>query len=150
MTFGIIGAPATFQREMNRILFPLIGNCVFNFIDNILIFSKSIEEHIEHIEHIKQVIEIFKENDLEINIEKCHCMQTEVDVLGHRVTTEGLKPSDSMRETIKNWKAPSDVHELRSFLGLVGYYRDFIPNYAQITAPFCKLLRKGVTYEWNE
>ena len=147
MPFGLTGAPATFQREMNRILFPLIGNCVFNFIDDILIFSKSIEEHIEH---IKQVLEIFKENDLKINIEKCHFMQTEVDVLGHRVTTEGLKPIDSKVEAIKNWKAPSDVHDLRSFLGSVGYYRDFIPNYAQITAPICKLPRKGVTYEWNE
>jgi len=85
MPFGLTGAPATFQREMNRILFPLIGKCVFNFIDDILIYSKTVEEHIEH---IKQVLAIFKEHKLKINIEKCHFMQTEVEVLGHKVSVK--------------------------------------------------------------
>ena len=147
MPFGLTGAPATFQREMNRILFPLIGKCVYNFIDDILIYSKTIEEHIEH---INQVLQILKEYALKINIEKCHFMQTEVDVLGHRLTTQGLRPMESKIAAIKAWKPPTDIHELRSFLGAVGYYRDFISSYARISAPLCKLLRKGVAFEWNQ
>jgi len=147
MPFGLTGAPATFQREMNRILFPLIGKCVFNFIDDILIYSKTVEEHIEH---IKQVLAIFKEHKLKINIEKCHFMQTEVEVLGHKVSDQGLSPQDSKIEAIRNWKEPTNVHELRSFLGAIGYYRNFIKNYAKITAPLCKLLRKGIKYKWNQ
>jgi len=122
MPFGLTGAPATFQREMNRILFPLIGKCVYNFIDDILIYSRTEEEHLEH---LKQVLEIFKEHKLKINIEKCSFMQTEVEVLGHKVSSEGLSPLENKVEAIKEWKAPSNIHELRSFLGAIGYYRNF-------------------------
>ena len=146
MPFGLTGAPATFQREMNRILFPFIGKFVFNFIDDILIYSKSIEEHISH---IRQVLEVFRQHKLKINIEKCAFMQTEVEVLGHKASVKGLSPQDSKIKAIKEWVAPVDVHELRSFLGAVGYYRNFIDKYAQISAPLCKLLRKNVKYKWN-
>lgn len=146
MPFGLTGAPATFQREMNRILFPLIGKCVYNFIDDILIYSKTVEEHLVH---IKQVLEIFKEHKLKINIEKCCFMQTEVEVLGHKVTDQGLKPIDEKVKSIREWKAPTNVHELRSFLGAIGYYRKFIDQYAKTSAPLCKLLRKKVQYIWS-
>ena len=126
MPFGLTGAPATFQREMNRILFPFIGKFVFNFIDDILIYSKSIDEHIIH---IRQVLEVFRQHKLKINIEKCAFMQTEVEVLGHKASVEGLSPQDSKIKAIKEWEAPVDVHELRSFLGAVGYYRNFIDKY---------------------
>ena len=132
---------------MNKILFPFIGEFVYVFIDDVLIYSKSIEEHLVH---IKQVLEVFKENKLKINIEKCHFLQTEVDVLGHKLTTKGLSPMESKITAIKKWEAPSSLHELRSFLGAVGYYRDFIPKYAQITSPLCKLLKKNTKYEWNK
>ena len=147
MPFGLTNAPATFQREMNRILFPYIGDFVFNFIDDILIYSKTEEEHLEHLE---KVLAVFKEHKLKINIEKCSFMQTEVEVLGHKVSDKGLSPLDSKIEAIKKWKAPTDIHELRSFLGAIGYYRNFIDKYAQTTAPLCKLLRKNVKYQWNQ
>eukprot|EP00833_Pecoramyces_ruminatium_P001297 jgi/Orpsp1_1/1175329/evm.model.c7180000053428.1 len=147
MPFGLTGAPATFQREMNKILFPLIGECVYNFIDDILIYSKTVEEHIQH---IQEVLKILKENKLNINIEKCRFMKTEVDVLGHRLTNQGLKPQLSKIEAIRNWLTPSNVHELRSFLGAVGYYRNFINQYAQVSFPLCNLLKKGVAYKWTE
>ena len=147
MPFGLTGAPATFQREMNRILFPLIGKCVYNFIDDILIYSRTEEEHLEH---LKQVLEIFKEHKLKINIEKCSFMQTEVEVLGHKVSSEGLSPLENKVEAIKEWKAPSNIHELRSFLGAIGYYRNFIKDFAKVTAPLCTLLRKGIKFEWKK
>jgi len=147
MPFGLTGAPATFQREMNRILFPFIGKFVFNFIDDILIYSRTIEEHVQH---IQQVLAVFKEHKLKINIEKCSFFQSEVEVLGHKVSVDGLSPMDNKIQAIRNWEAPSNVHELRSFLGATGYYRNFIEHYAQITAPLCKLLKKGVVYKWTE
>jgi len=104
---------------MNRILFPLIVKWVFNFIDDIHIYSNTVEKHIEL---IKQVLAIFKEQKLKINIEKCHFIQTDVEDLGHKISTKGLSPQDSKIEAIKAWKEPTNVHELRSFLGAVGYY----------------------------
>jgi len=98
MPFGLTGAPATFQREMNKILFPYIGKFVYNFIDDILIYSRTIEEHIQHIE---QVLKVFKENQLKINIEKCTFMKTEVEVLGHKVSPKGLSPLYSKVEAIR-------------------------------------------------
>jgi len=147
MPFGLTGAPATFQREMNRILFPFIGVFVFNFIDDILIYSKTVEEHIEH---IRQVLQVFHQHKLKINIEKCSFMKTEVEVLGHTVSTKGLSPIDSKVQAIKEMRSPANLHELRSFLGAVGYYRTFIDQFAQITAPIVKLTRKNVKYHWSK
>ena len=74
-------------------------------------------------------------------------MQTEVEVLGHKVSSEGLSPLENKVIAIKEWKAPSNIHELRSFLGAIGYYRNFINDFAKVTAPLCTLLRKGVKFE---
>jgi len=146
MPFGLTGAPATFQREMNMILFPFIGKFVLNFIDDILINSKSIKEHLSH---IRQVLEVFRQHILKINIEKCTFMRTEVEVLGHKASVKCLSPQDSKIKAIKEWVAPVDIHELQSFLGEVVYYRNFIDKYSQIFSPLCKLSRKNVKYKWN-
>ena len=74
-------------------------------------------------------------------------MQTEVEVLGHKISTKGLSSQNSKIEVIKAWKEHTNIHELRSFLGVVGYYRNFINEYAQTSAPLCKLLRKGAKYK---
>jgi len=146
MPFGLTNAPATFLREMNKILFPFIGEFVFNLIEDIFIYSKSLEEHLEH---IAKVLAVFKEHKLKINIEKCSFIQKEIEVLGHKAPAKGLSPLDNKIESIKNWKPPSNLHELRSFLGAIGYYRDFINKYAQITAPLYKLLSKDTEFQWN-
>jgi len=104
----------------------------------------------EHLERIKQVLNIFKEHKLKINIEKCHFFKTEVEVLGHKISTKGLSPMDSKIEAIKKWQAPSNLHELRSFLETIGYYKNFIPNYSKVIVPLCKLLRKYTKYVWKE
>jgi len=123
MPFGLCNAPSTFQREMNRVLFDLIGECVFDFIDDILVYSTSITSHIEH---LKAVFERLRENKLKINLEKCHFASKEVDVLGHSISADGLKPIDNKVSAIVNWTSPSNITELRSFLGAIGYYRKFI------------------------
>jgi len=131
--FGLTGAPSTFKREMKKNLFHFIGKFVYVIIDDILIYSKSIEEHLVH---IKQVLEVFKKNDPKINIKKCLFLQTEDDVLGHKLTTKGLSPMESKVITIKKWEAPLSALELGSFLGTMGYYSDFIPKYSKITSPY--------------
>jgi len=145
MPFGLCNAPATFQQEMNKILFPLIGKSVYNFIDDVLVFSKNKEDHIHDLESV-----FFKKTELKANLEKCYFMKPEVQVLGHQVTAEGLKPQEKKIQAIENWESPKKVHELRSFLGAIGYYRKFIDKFAQLTAPLYQLLRKNVIYKWNK
>jgi len=147
MPFGLTGAPATFQREMNRILFDLLGKCVFVFLDDILIFSNSIDEHVIH---LKQVFEIFRKYKVKINIEKCCFFKEEVEVLGHVVSKNGLKTIKSKVDAVSKWIKPENISELRSFLGSVGYYRKFINNFAMIAAPLYKLLRKNVPFIWED
>jgi len=147
MPFGLTGAPATFQREMNSILIELLGKSVFVFLDDILIFSKSKEEHLTHLE---QVFSIFRKHKVKLNIGKCHFFKEKVEVLGHMVTKDGLTTMESKVEAVKNWNRPSNINEVRSFLGTVGYYRKFIPNFSKLAAPLTILLRKNCSFFWGE
>jgi len=126
-------------REINRILFNLLGKCVFVFLDDILIFSNSIEEHLQH---LKQVFEIFRKYEVKINIGKCCFFKEEVEVLCHVVSKNGLKTIKSKIDSVAKWLKPKDISELRSFLGSVGYYRKFIHNFTVLAAPLYKLLRR--------
>ena len=146
MPFGLTNAPATFQREMNRILLPLIGNCLFVYIDDIVVYSKSVEEHLEH---LKQVFEIFSKYNLSLNLQKCKFFQKSVEVLGHVLTPDGLKTMPSKVQSIALWEPPRDVGELRSFLGLASYYRKFIQNFSMRAEPLFKLLKKNQEYIWT-
>ena len=147
MPFGLTGAPATFQREMNSILLELLGKSVYVFLDDILIFSKNKEEHLAH---LKEVLEIFRKHKIKLNIEKCHFFKEEVEVLGHMVTKDGLTTMESKVEAVKNWTKPNNINEIRSFLGTVGYYRKFIPNFSKLAAPLTVLLRKNCSFKWGE
>ena len=146
MPFGLTNAPATFQREMNRILLPLIGNCLFVYIDDIVVYSKTLEEHLFH---LKQVFEIFSHYNLSLNLQKCKFFQEKVEVLGHVLTPNGLKTVPSKVQSIALWNAPRNVNELRSFLGLASYYRKFIQNFSIIADPLFKLLKKNQKYIWS-
>jgi len=147
MPFGLCNAPATFQREMNRIFFKLIGICVFVYIDNLIVFSTSIEEHLKHLE---QVFSILQNNGLKINLEKCQFFKKEVELLGHILTIDGLKPVPEKIRVIIEWLPPKDISQLRSFLGAVSYYRKFIYKFAEVAQPLFKLLKKNVQFIWNQ
>ena len=147
MPFGLTNAPATFQREMNRIFFPLIGKCMFVYLDDIVIFSSSKEQHLQD---LKEVFKIIREHGLKINLEKCHFFMEEVKVLCHLLTIEGIKPTTAKVEAIKRWKQPTNLTELRSFLGTVSYYRKFIANFSKIAKGLYKLMRKDTVFEWND
>ena len=147
MPFGLCNAPATFQREMNRIFFDLIGKNIFIYIDDVVVFSETPEKHIED---LKEVFTILEKNGLKVNVEKCHFFREEVDLLGHRLTINGIKPIPSKVEVIMRWLPPKNVSELRSFMGAVSYYRKFISSFAMIAYPLFKLLKKGATFFMGE
>ena len=146
MPFRLCNAPATFQREMNRIFFNLIGKCVFIYIDDLVVFSPSYEQHAKD---LAEVFSILKKNGLKLNLEKCHFFQEEVELLGHILSTKGIKPIPEKVKIIANWLPPKDVSKLTSFLGAVGYYRKFIKDFAQIAKPLFKLLKKNTKFEWT-
>jgi len=146
MPFGLTNAPATFQREMNRILMPLIGVCLFVYMDDILVYSPTLEQHLKDLE---KLFKILRDNKFSINIDKCSFCKHSVEVLGHMLTGEGIKPVPSKVLAIMSWDIPKDVSQLRSFLGLISYYRKFIPNFAGFSNCLYKLTSPKVPFVWT-
>jgi hypothetical protein len=140
MAFGLTGAPATFQAEMNRTLAPLLCKCALVFFDDILVYSSSYEEHLQH---LQSVLQLLATNDWKIKLSKCEFAQPSVHYLGHVILAEGVATDESKISAVKEWPIPVDVKQLRNFLGLAGYYRKFIKNYASISQPLTVLLRKN-------
>jgi len=148
MPFGLTNALATFCTLMNDIFREWLDDFVVVYIDDILIYSGSLEEHAEH---LHKVFQRLRENKLYAKLEKCEFGVTKVNFLGHRITQEGLKMDDHKVKVIMDWEPPKLVPTLKSFLRLASYYRKFIKNFAKIATPLTNLLKKSaVTYEWEE
>jgi len=132
---------------MNDIFREWLDDFVIVYIDDILIYSGSLEEHAEH---LRKVFQRLKENKLYVKLEKCKFEVTEVDFLGYRITQEGLKMDDHKVKAILDWEPPKSVPALKSFLGLASYYCKFIKNFAKIAALLTNLLKKSaMTYDWE-
>ncbi|GJZ58737.1 putative reverse transcriptase domain-containing protein [Tanacetum coccineum] len=139
MPFGLTNALAIFMDLMNRVCSPYLDKFVIVFIDDILIYSKTQEEHVEH---LRLVLELLKKEKLYANFSKCEFWLREVQFLGHVINGNGIHVEPSKIEAIKNWKAPRTLTEVRSFLGLVGYYRRFIENFSKIAKSLTILTQK--------
>ena len=147
MPFGFANAPAAFIDLMNRVFHPYLDQFVVVFIDDILVYSKDAQEH-EH--HLRIELQIKKENQLFAMLSKCYFWLKEVSFLGHIVSTEGIRVDPVKIEAVMNWKPPRNVTEVRSFLGLAGYYQRFVQGFSIIASSLTRLLRKGVKLEWDD
>ncbi|KAJ9542437.1 hypothetical protein OSB04_028943 [Centaurea solstitialis] len=147
MPFGLTNAPAVFMDLMNRVCRPYLDKFVIVFIDDILIYSRSKEDH-EH--HLRLILELLKAEQLYAKFSKCEFWIREVHFLGHVVNREGIHVDPAKVEAIKKWEAPKTPTEIRQFLGLAGYYRRFIANFSKIAQPLTALTQKDKKFIWGE
>ncbi|KAF5799660.1 putative nucleotidyltransferase, Ribonuclease H [Helianthus annuus] len=147
MPFGLTNAPAVFMDLMNRVCKPYLDKFVIVFIDDILIYSKSQEEHEQH---LRLILELLRKEQLYAKFSKCDFWLREVHFLGHVVNKDGIHVDPSKVDSIRNWLAPHTPTEIRQFLGLAGYYRRFIKDFSKIAQPLTLLTQKGVTYRWGD
>ncbi|KAD7479676.1 hypothetical protein E3N88_02812 [Mikania micrantha] len=147
MPFGLTNAPAVFMDLMNRVFHDFLDKFVIVFIDDILVYSKSKEDHEEH---LRTVLEILRQKKLYAKFSKCDFWLDKVAFLGHVISAEGIMMDLSKVEAITKWPTPTSVTEIRSFLGLAGYYRRFVEGFSKIVLPLTQLLRKGIKYSWND
>nr|AAL77161.1 Putative polyprotein [Oryza sativa Japonica Group] len=146
MSFGLTNAPAFFMNLMNKVFMEFLDKFVVVFIDDILIYSKSEEEDEQHL-HL--VLEKLKEHQLYAKFNKCDFWLTEVKFLGHVITAQGVAVDPSNVESVTKWTPPKTVSQIRSFLGLAGYYRRFIENFSRIARPMTQLLKKDEKFKWT-
>ena len=146
LPFGLCNAPATFQGLMNSVFYDMVDLNLVVYLDDILIFSKSLEEHCDI---LKKVFYRLKENQLFVKLSKCSFGLESVQFLGHIIGSKGISVDPEKISAITEWPAPRNTAEIQSFLGLAGYYRKFVPNFAGITAPLTDLLRKDREFIWN-
>ncbi|GJT19621.1 putative reverse transcriptase domain-containing protein, partial [Tanacetum coccineum] len=147
MPFGLTNAPAIFMDLMNRVCKPYLDKFVIVFIDDILIYSKSEEEHEVH---LKTILDLLKKEKLYAKFSKCEFWLQEVQFLGHVVNRDGIHVDPSKAESVKNWMTPESPTEIRSFLGLAGYNRRFIENFSKIAKPLTLLTQKNKDYVWDD
>nr|CAB3502861.1 unnamed protein product [Digitaria exilis] len=147
MSFGLTNAPAYFMYLMNSVFMSELDKFVVVFIDDILVYSKNEEEHAEH---LRIVLQRLRDHQLYAKFSKCEFWLESVKFLGHTVSKDGISVDPSKVQEVLDWQPPTSVHEIRSFLGLAGYYRRFIPDFSRIAKPMTELLKKGVKFEWND
>src|SRR5438128_4660681 len=146
ISFGLTNAPAFFMYLMNSVFMTELDVCVVVFIDDILVYSKNEEEHTKH---LQLVLDRLREHQLYAKFSKCQFWLKEVSFLGHILSAKGVAVGPSKVQEVLEWKAPTSVKEIRSFLGLAGYYRRFIPDFSKIAKPMTKLLQKEAKFNWT-
>ncbi|CAI7798028.1 unnamed protein product [Closterium sp. NIES-53] len=147
MPFGLTNAPATFQAKMNHILRPLLDECVVVYLDDILIYSRDMKQHIEH---LRRVFEILRREKFYVKISKSKFALKKFQFLGHMVSDQGVHVDPKKIEAVRTWKTPENVKELQQFLGFANYYNRFVPQYAKIATPLTNLLKKNTPFKWED
>jgi hypothetical protein len=146
MSFGLTNAPAYFMYLMNSVFMPELDKFIVVFIDDILIYSKTEEDHADH---LRVVLQRLRDHRLYAKFSKCEFWLDSVKFLGHTISSEGISVDPTKVQEVMDWKPPTSVHQIRSFLGLAGYYRRFIPDFSKIAKPMTELLKKEAKFHWN-
>ena len=142
-TFGLTNAPASLQRLLEHVLRDYIGKFVILYIDDILIFSASFDNHLSH---VAQVLQTLREAYLKVRISKCQFARNSVEFLGHLIIPERFGPNKRNIEAVTSFPTPAKIKDVRAFLGLCNYYRRFIKNYSVLAGPLLQLLKKNVVF----
>ena len=138
---GLTNAPTTFMDLMHKVLQPYLDQFVVVFVDDILIHFQSKEEHEGH---LRIVLQVLRDRQLYVKFSKCEFWLTKVKFLGHVVSASGVFMDPEKVEAVMSWERSKPVFEIRSFLGLVGYYRRFVGNFSRLAAPMMRLIQKEV------
>nr|ABB47095.2 retrotransposon protein, putative, Ty3-gypsy subclass [Oryza sativa Japonica Group] len=146
MSFGLTNAPAFFMNLMNKVFMEYLDKFVVVFIDDILVYSQSEEDH-QH--HLRLVLGKLREHQLYAKLSKCEFWLSEVKFLGHVISAKGVAVDPETVTAVTDWKQPKTVTQIRSFLGLAGYYRRFIENFSKIARPMTQLLKKEEKFVWS-
>jgi hypothetical protein len=145
LPMGLCNAPGTFMQLMNMTFADMLDKCVLCFLDDILIFSRTAEEHAQH---LRTVLTRLREQQLYVKMSKCAFMQREVAFLGHRIGADGLRVAPDKISAVQQWPQPKNVSDVRSFLGLANFYRRFVRDYSRIALPLTELTRE-TTMPWQ-
>jgi hypothetical protein len=147
MSFGLTNAPTYFMYLMNSVFMPELDEFVVVFIDDILVYSRNEQEHTMH---LHTVLQRLHDHRLYAKLSKCDFWLKEIKFLGHTISQDGVSVDPEKVQEVMDWKPPTTVRQIRSFLGLAGYYLRFIPDFSRIAKLMTELLKKGVKYEWSQ
>jgi hypothetical protein len=145
--FGLTNAPVVFMCLMNGVFRNYLDKFVIVFLDDILVYSKTEEEHDQH---LRMVLQVLREHQLYAKLSKCSFYQRQIHYLGHIISEEGITVDPEKLQAIQEWPAPRSVAEVRSFMGLAGYYRKFIVRFSKIAHSITSLQRKEKKFQWTE
>ncbi|KAL2225830.1 UNVERIFIED_CONTAM: Retrovirus-related Pol polyprotein from transposon [Sesamum indicum] len=146
MPFGLTNAPATFKTLMNQVLDGFLDEFVVVYLDDIVVYNRTL---VEHEDHLRYVLTRLHKHELYVKVSKCSFARESIDFLGHIVERGRIRIDLKKVQAIEEWRPPSDVHDLCSFLGLANYYRRFVKGYSATARPLTDLLKKTGTWNWT-